>query len=419
MAKSNKSTKTLPILFSGIDQLLTLDSAFKKQGRHITESDLGVIDQAALLVQNGRVAWVGQRKSLPKKIGDHVEVKLNVATVLPSFVEAHTHSVFAGHRADEFELRNQGVSYQEIASKGGGILSTMKNTRKMSLANLVAKTQAHVNEFIAQGVGTLEVKSGYALDKKNEIKMLEVVHQLEGLRLVPTFLGAHARPPEYDSYDSYLSYLAKEVLPEIKKRKLSKRVDIFVEKGFFEQKAAKEYLQTAKALGFDLVVHADQLTLSGGTDLAIDMFAKSADHVIQIQKREIEKLAKSETTACLLPAADLYMKCAYPKARQMIEAGVRVALATDFNPGSSPTQDLSLVGLLARLEMKMTLPEVISAYTVGASYALGLQDEVGSLSENKSADFVGINKSWQELFYSIGDRSVEVSFLSGQQIFQK
>lgn len=412
----SESTK---VVYTGIQELLSLAPAASKHSRNVKEADLGIIKDAALVVQAGQIQWVGPKKKLPKKLGDHLEVKLNVATILPSFVECHTHSVFAGHRADEFELRNQGTSYQEIAKRGGGILSSMRKTRKATAKELLVKTQQHVNDFICQGVGTLEIKSGYALDAKNEMKMLEVTHSLEGLRVVPTFLGAHAKPPEFDSYESYLEFLADKVLPQIKKKGLARRVDIFIEKGFFEKEAGKKYLQVAKKLGFDLVVHADQLSLSGGSELAVELQALSADHVIQIKDSQIRKIAKSEVTACLLPAADLYMKCAYPKARKLIDAGARVALATDFNPGSSPTQDLSLVGLLARLEMKMTLPEVIAAYTLGPAYALGLQNSVGSLELGKSADFIGTNKSWQELFYSVGDRSIEFSFVSGQQNYQR
>jgi imidazolonepropionase len=330
------------------------------------------------------------------------EVDLKGQTVLPGFVECHTHTVFAGSRSAEFELRNQGVSYQEIAAKGGGILSTMKATRKISAVELQKNAQVKVDRFVQQGVTTLEIKSGYALDEKNELKCLQVAKSLKGPRIVTTFLGAHALPPEYKSYEEYLNFLVVKVLPQVKKKNLSNRVDIFVEKGFFNREVALPYLQKAKGMGFELVLHADQLSLSGGADLAVQLQALSADHLIQITDSEISKLAKSNVTGVLLPAADLYMKCAYPPARKLINAGARVALATDFNPGSSPTQDLSLVGLLARLEMKMTLPEVIAAYTYSAAAALNLQLEIGSIEPEKNADFVSINNHWNEIFYSIG-----------------
>jgi imidazolonepropionase len=187
-------------------------------------------------------------------------------------------------------------------------------------------------------------------------------------------------------------------------------------KGFFEKEASRSYLQKAKDLGFEISIHADQLTLSGGTELAVELGAKSADHVIQLQDREISLIANSETTAVLLPMADLYMKCAYPPARKLIDAGAKVALATDFNPGTCPSQDMNLVGLLARLEMKMTLPEVLSAYTVGASHALNRANSAGSLEVGKDADFVCIEDDWTSLFYSAGAQKVAKCFVSGQLI---
>jgi imidazolonepropionase len=324
--------------------------------------------------------------------------------VAPGFIECHTHLIFAGHRAVEFEMRNQGASYQEISQKGGGILSTMKHTRAASPKVLKELAQKRVDDFTAQGVTTLEMKSGYALDLKNELKVLKVAQELKGPRIVTTFLGAHAKPPEFTGYPEYLKFLSDQVLPRVKKQKLASRVDIFVEEGFFNQRDSRDFLKAAQGLGFDLVVHADQLTLSGGADLCVEFNALSGDHLLRIQEKEIRKLAASQVTCVLLPAADLYMKCAYPPARALIDAGARVALATDFNPGTSPTQDLNLVGLLARLEMKMTLPEVIAAYTVGAAHALKLSSKVGSLELGKCADLICTDVSWQEFFYSVGQR---------------
>ena len=402
-------------VFKNIGHLLTLSGAFEKQGRRVQEKDLSIISKAAMVVENGNVIWVGAQKALPKSfVKNSKEMDLEGATVLPGLVECHTHSLFAGHRAAEFEMRQQGISYQEIAKQGGGILSTMRETRKASAAQLQALTQDRVHRFVRQGVTTLEIKSGYALDEKNEIKSLKVIQSLKGPRVLSTFLGAHALPPEFSSTETYLEFLTG-ILPKI--RKQTDRLDIWIEKGFFEQAPSRKYLDRAQELGFQIVVHADQLSLSGGTELAVEFSALSADHVIQIEEKQIELLAKSETTAVLLPMADLYMKCAYPPARRLINSGVRVALATDFNPGSCPSQDLALVGLLARLEMKMTLPEVIAAYTVGASFALGLADKVGSLGLQKSADFFSIDADWTSLFYTAGGLQIEKSFLRGQQLF--
>lgn len=408
------------MLVTNIGELLTLAPAMKKEGRKITEHDLGLAKNQAMHIEKGRIAWIGPQKQIPKQLAKQKKLKEFSAkglTVMPGLVECHTHLVFGGSRAAEFELRNQGVSYQEIAKRGGGILSTMKLTREMSPKALKSISQERVNEFASQGVTTLEIKSGYALDEKNEIKCLKVAKSLEGPRIVTTFLGAHAKPPEFDSYKAYLDFLQAKVLPQVKKQKLSNRVDVYVENGFFSKEDSREFLKAAQAMSFEVLLHADQLTLSGGADLGVELNALSGDHLIQIEEPQIQKLAKSQVTCVLLPAADLYMKCKYPPARKLIEAGARVALATDFNPGTSPTQDVNLVGLLARLEMKMTLPEVISAYTVGAAYALDLQSEVGSLELGKSADFLCTDVNWQQLFYSIGERSPTYVYKSGELIY--
>jgi imidazolonepropionase len=415
-------------VYRHIKELVTMQGALKKSGRFVKEEDLSIINDAAMIEESGKVVWVGPEKNLkailktvcdehllskknPQTLGSpHLtghsqlleEIDLDGRTVLPGFIDSHTHLAFAGQRYEEFELRNNGTSYQEIAARGGGILSTMKATRAISEKNLLDLAQSRVDEFLRQGVTTVEIKSGYALNREDELKQLQIISQLKGADCVSTFLGAHALPPEFKSYEDYLIFLLEQVLPEVKKRALAKRVDIYIENGFFPLVESRQYLQKAKDLGFDLVIHADQLSLSGGTKLAIELGAKSADHVIHISNDEVESLAKSEVTALLLPAADLYMKCSYPPARALIDAGARVALATDFNPGSSPTQDISLVGLLARLYMKMTLPEVISAFTIGGAYALGQETHKGVLQAGYRADFVVSSVEWSGLFYQAG-----------------
>lgn len=407
------------ILLKNISTLLTLEGAAKKEGRGITEADLSISSKQSVLIEKDRIAWVGPTGKLPKAFASKKlkELDMKGRTVLPGFVECHTHLVFAGDRAAEFEMRNQGVSYQEIAAKGGGILSTMRNTRQASAAELVKTGQDRLNAFISQGVTTVEIKSGYALNLKDELKVLQAVQKLEGARTVATFLGAHALPPEYKTYEDYLQFLADEVLPQVKRKKLASRVDVFIEKGFFTKEASEKYLTRAKEMGFDILIHADQMSLSGGSDLAVKLGALSGDHLLQITDKEIKALAKSEVTCVMLPTADLYTRTKYPPAKELIEAGARVALATDFNPGTSPTQDLNLVGLLARLEMKMSLPQVIGGYTVGAAHALNLQKEVGSIEVGKSADLLCIDQDWQCLFYSVGERPRKSVFTRGKKVF--
>lgn len=380
----------------------------------VNENFDGYTPKMAMIIENGLISWIGPQAKVSKKIKFKKEIDLKKKKVLPAFIECHTHSVFAGSRADEFELRNNGVSYLEIAKKGGGILSTMKKTRAASAKELLVSTQARVNNFIRQGVATVEIKSGYALDLKNEIKTLEVIRKIKTARVIPTFLGAHAKPPEYASYGKYLEYLATEVLPIVKKKKLARRVDIFIEKNFFEVPEARTYLSAAKRLGFEVTIHANQLSLSGGAELALELQAQSADHVIHLTDETIQYFARNKTVAVLLPAADLYMKCAYPPARNLIDGGATVALATDYNPGSCPTQDLSLVGLLARLEMKMTLPEVFKAYTINAAKALGIDHEEGSLAVGKKANFISTDAELSDFFYSAGAMPGHQLFILGK-----
>ncbi|WP_413580824.1 imidazolonepropionase [Bdellovibrio sp. HCB288] len=407
------------ILIRDISTLLTMAGAASKEGRRVTEADLGIAQKQAILIDKGVIQWVGASGKVPKSFAKSKikEFSAKGLTVLPGFVECHTHLIYSGNRAAEFEMRNQGVSYQEIAAKGGGILSTMKNTRQSSVADLVRTGQQRLDHFVSQGVTTVEIKSGYALNLKDELKVLQSVQKLSGARTVATFLGAHALPPEFKTYESYLEHLGDVVLPQVKKKKLANRVDVFIEKGFFPLEASEKYLRKAQQLGFEILIHADQMTLSGGADLAVKLGALSGDHLLQITDKEIKNLAKSEVTCVMLPAADLYTRTKYPPAKELIEAGARVALATDFNPGTSPTQDLNLVGLLARLEMKMTLPQVIGAYTMGAAHALNMQNEVGSLEVGKSADILCIDQSWDCLFYSVGERPQKMVFSRGKKIY--
>ncbi len=408
-------------LLENIGTLLTLQGAAQKGGRHIVEEDLGILKNHSLLFSGEKIVWIGPHRKIPTEFRKQ-KMKVIPAreyTVLPGFVECHTHALFAGSRSAEFEMRLRGKSYQEIAAAGGGILSTVRATRKESLAGLIKKTQERVNQFQRQGVTTLEIKTGYALDEKNELKCLKAIRELRGPRIISTFLGAHAIPSEFKNENEYLDFLIQKIFPRLKpgKNSLADRIDIFIEKGFFSAAAAKKYLSAARELGIPTTIHADQLTLSGGTDLAVDLESQSADHVLQITDRQIQRLSNSEVTACLLPVADVYMKCPFPPARKMIDAGVRVSLATDFNPGTCPSMDISLVGLLARLEMGMSLPEVVSAYTVGAAYTLGLQSQIGSLSAGKSADFICTKVEWTDLFYSPGQEFVMNSYSRGRKIF--
>lgn len=406
-------------IFHGIKNLLTLKKAAKKGGRFIQSEDLSLLRNAAIVSSKGKIVWVGPYSQVPQEYSSrkNKRIDLQAETVLPAFVECHTHAVFAGQRADEFELRNTGTSYQEISRRGGGILSTVKATRQATFDELATLGQKRLDAFLRQGVSTVEIKSGYGLRCKDELKMLEVARSLKKLRVVTTYLGAHAVPREARNAKAYIEGLINKDLEKVACSGLADRADIFIEEGFFDLSLGRLYLEKAKALGLQLTVHADQLHRTGAGKLACELGAASADHLVQANSADIKALSQSSTTAVLLPAADYYLQMKYPPARKMLDAGVRVALASDFNPGSSPTQDLSFVGLLARLEMKMSLPEVLVAYTLNAAYALGKQNCLGSLEMGKECDFSVLSSSWKELFYHVGQSPVEALWSRGRRLW--
>lgn len=408
-------------LYHNISELLTLEGARTKSARKTIASDLSIIVDGAIICENKRIKWVGKRNEIPSKIKRlcHKKVDLKGHCVLPGFVDCHTHSLFGGTRSHEFELRNQGATYQEIASQGGGIVSTVRQTRESSDKELLFRLKQNVSNFVSQGVTSLEIKSGYGLNHKEEIRLLKLIKKIKQIDCISTFLGPHARSPEEPDYQKYIDQIISKTLPEIKRQKLSHRVDIFIDEGYFNIEQGKNYWSAAKSLGFDIVVHADQLTRTGAGVEAARMGALSVDHLIQIYENDIKELARSETTCVLLPTADLYLKMPYPPARRLIDSGARVALATDFNPGSSPSLDISLVGVLARINMGMTLPECIVAYTLGAAFALGLQNEVGSLTVGKLANFVVLDVGWKDLFYQVGFMPLRSVWSKNQKIFEK
>ncbi len=427
-------------VFTGIKELLTLQGAAQKQARRVQESDLSIIQDAAMVEDRGRIVWVGEKKQLKaalaelrsqsqrdgkasskktaakkKSLVKLQEIDLKAEVVMPAFLECHTHLIFAGDRQHEFEMRNQGATYQDIAAKGGGIRYTVKQTSEAPAQQLLQLAEKRAQKFLKQGVTTVEVKSGYGLSHDSEIKILEVARKIKSTRIVSTYLGAHAFPKDRDAED-YMNEMLTQTLPLIKKRKLADRVDMFIEQNYYSLNHAIKYFQKAAELGLRITAHVEQMTRTGaaayltGENIPLD----SVDHLVQINDDDIQKLASSKATCVLLPTSDFYLRMKYPPARQLIDQGACVALSTDFNPGTSPTQDLSLTGVLARLEMKMSLPEVITAYTLGAAHALHLQSELGSLEIGKQCDFVVLNDSWRQLFYQVGQHPVSRVFRAGK-----
>lgn len=403
-----------PILLSNIYELMTLRKAAVQKSRGpMDESYLSIEKSQCMVVGDGKILWTGKKSKVPREFFRAKEKTVN-ANVFPGFIEAHTHSVFVGDRKKEFELRNTGVTYQEIAKQGGGIYSTVNAVRAASVSNIAKQLDLHLKNFLKQGVTTVEVKTGYGLNSESELKLLKAIKSHKSpIEVVPTFLGAHAIPKEMNSA-AYLAQLKKD-LAVIAKKKLATRVDVFIEDGYFSISESREYLMYAKKLGFQLCIHADQLSRTGATVLAGEVGALSADHSICVSDADIKKVAQSKLTCVLLPSADLYIHSPFPPARKMIDAGVRVALSTDFNPGTSPSQSVQLVGMLARLKMNMSLPEVFAAWTVGASYALGLEDRRGVLLPGFDADFFISDSSFVDFFYDLILPHVSSVWIKGVQ----
>lgn len=370
-------------------------------------SRLVVIFDGAVVVRDAAIAWVGPTAELPPLADDTQYLDAAGQTVLPGFIDSHTHLLFAGTRADEFEQRLQGRTYQEIAARGGGINATVRRVREASRDELKALARPRLERLLQFGVTTVEVKSGYGLTLADELKCLEAIADLnvEGpLELVPTFLGAHDVPPEFRSdRASYLRLVTDEMLPEVARCGLARFCDVFCEKGVFDLQESERILSRARGLGLGLRLHADELTPLGGAELAVRLQAASADHLLCITEAGIDALAGSSTVATLLPGTAFFLGVNYAPARRLIEGGAAVALASDCNPGTCPTENLPLVGAMACTQMKMQPAEAITAVTLNAAAALQCGGRLGSIEVGKQADLILANvPDYRHLFYHFG-----------------
>lgn len=381
--------------------------------------ELSIVRDGAILIRDGRIAYAGPRTELQIEPGIEI-VDAGGRVVMPGFVDAHTHPVFAGNRADEFEKRVEGVTYQEIAAAGGGILCTVRRTREMSEDDLVHAASRYAQWFLRGGTTTIEAKSGYGLSLDDELKLLRAIGRIALLRAVPTFLGAHEIPDEYRGRrEAYVKLVIEEMLPAA--APFAKFCDVFCEPRVFPVDDARRVLEAARARGLGLRMHADQLENGGGASLAAELHANTADHLEHTDSNGIRALQQAGVQPVLLPGAVYALGSRkYPDARGMIEAGLGIVIATDFNPGSSPTPSMPMMLSLAATQMKMTPAESITASTLNAAYSLGLGGEIGSLEPGKRADFVIHDcADHRELAYFFGVEPALEVYIDGRQVYSK
>lgn len=406
-------------------QLVTLAGAARPRvGAEMRE--LAVIEDGAMIVRDGCIERTGTRTEIEPLINAECEiVDAGGRVVLPGFVDAHTHLVFAGTRADEFEMRAAGASYAEIAARGGGIRATVRRTRAATEDDLLDESRRHAAWFLRGGTTTLEAKSGYGLLTEDELKMLRVVRRLNEempLRCVPTFLGAHEVPDEYrERRAEYVELVVNEMLPRVAAEGLAEYADVFCEERVFSLEESRRILEAARTHGLKLRMHADQLGLGGGAELAAQLGAATADHLEHTDARGIRALRAAGVQPVLLPGSVYALGSQrYPAAREMIEAGLAVVLATDFNPGSSPTPAMPMILSLAATQMHMLPAEALTAATINAAYSLGRGGEVGSLEAGKKADFVVHDRAdWRELGYFFGIEHAAEVFVGGRKVYER
>jgi imidazolonepropionase len=417
------------LIIKNASELVTVSGFAAKRGRAM--SDLGIITDGAVAIEQGMIAAVGptaeviaQLEASRKDLSDVRVIDASGKAVLPGFVDSHTHLVFGGDRAEEFAWRLKGVSYMDILARGGGILSTVAATRKASREELVLAGLKRLDSMLAFGVTTVEGKSGYGLDRETEIKQLEAMSELDGrhpVDAVATFMGAHAVLPEWKGREeAYIDFMLAEVVPEVAQRRLAEFCDVFCEKGVFSVAQSRRLLTAAVEAGLKPKLHADEIVPLGGAELAAEIGAASADHLLHASDAGLRAMAAAGVTATLLPATAFSLREPYARGRFMIDAGCAVALATDFNPGSCFSESIPLVGALAALYMGLTPEEIVTALTINAAAALGRAGSIGSLDPGKQGDVLILeNPSHRFIPYHIGVSTVEQVIKKGNLVFDK
>jgi len=413
-------------LIKDIANLVTCKNNSNNPKKGKEQSDIGLIKDGFVFIENDRIIFAGNKTELKYFLTSKNKLEYEVIsgknkTVVPGFIDTHTHLVFAGSRPDEYEMRIKGSTYEEIARAGGGIASTVNAVRNSSKDELVKLSEKRLLNFLKYGTTTLEAKSGYGLDVKNEIKMLEVINKLNefnryGLNIIPTFLGAHSIPKEM-SKKEYIDLICFEMIPIIAKRKLAKFIDVFCEVNYFDAKETESILKLGAKFGLIPRLHTDQFNSIGGVDTAIKVNAISVDHLEVLKMKDIKKLTGKNIIATLLPGTSYFLNIPYQPARELIENNVPVTLATDFNPGSCMTENLQMIMSLASLKLKMSAEEIINAVTINSACSLFLQNSVGSIENGKLADILIFDfPSYKDLLYHFAVNQLETVFKKGRKI---
>ncbi len=416
------------LLITGAAQLLTLRGEVPRRGSSL--SKLGLIKDGALLVCEDKVVAVGMRAQVEKHAAARRAEKLDVGgrVILPGFVDSHTHLIHAASRAEEYELKIQGASYEEIARKGGGILNSAKKLRAATADALKRRARAALQEFASYGTTTVEAKSGYGLDVASELKILGLHGELNAeqpLEIVSTFLGAHTVPAEFRGRPGgtqlYVKLLIEQLLPEVVNGRLAEFCDVFCDRGAFTRQESMQVLSEGKLHGLTPRVHAEQLSHTGATQLAVQLEAASCDHLEHVNAADIRALAKSRTVATLLPGCDFHLGLKqYAPARKLIEAGAIVGLATDYNPGTSPTMSMPMILSLACSQLRMTPAEAIAAATINAAFALRREKMIGSLEAGKQADLAVFEvEDYREIPYYFGMNRCWMTMKRGEIIYMQ
>ncbi|KPN97718.1 imidazolonepropionase [Lysinibacillus sp. ZYM-1] len=417
----------MTILIKNANEVITLKS--NVQGPRTKEQmrEIAIVENGSILIEGDRILAVGAFKQLevdfPELVKKADTIDASGKVVMPGLVDCHTHLVHGGTREQEFNMRLNGSTYMEIMNAGGGIHATTKRTRETSFDDLYEKTMQHLDVFLKHGVTTVEAKSGYGLDWETEKKQLEVAKKLQAthdIDVISTFMGAHAVPRDYKGREGeFVDVVIHDMLPKVVELELAEFNDVFCEKGVFTPEQSQRILEAGKAIGLTPKIHADEIEPYNGAELAAEVGAISAEHLLVASNEGIQKMAEAGTIAVLLPGTAFFLRAPFARGRLMIDEGVPVAISTDFNPGSSPTMSLPFIMNLACMHMGMTLEEVLTATTINAAYALNRGEQIGSLEADKKADVIILDvANYKQLQYFYGMNHTNTVIKNGQVVVQ-